>query len=227
MKYFLILIVAAIGPTCQAAAEPAEKRTCRIVFPDRPNDAPKAAYLFDGKGSRPVNLPSMNFSEVIALPVGDITILLTPTAITDSENPPPDAPKLKIAEDVENLYIIIKADPLNTTLPLRIEMIDASDGKLKPGETLWSNLTDHEIVANLGGSKMSIAPKGHTVSKDPVPSSGYYKAEFSFQPEGKGDFQTITQQNWWHDTKSRHIGFIVNTEGTLPRIFFYRDFRAP
>jgi hypothetical protein len=227
MKYFLILIVSAIGLTYQATAEPAKKRTCRIVFPDRPNDAPKAAYLFDGKASQPVNLPSMNFSEVIGLPAGDITILMTPTAITDSENLPRDAPKLKITGDVEDFYILITADPLNTTLPLRMELVDASAGKLKPGETLWSNLTGHEIVADLGGSKMSVAPKGHTVSKDPVPSSGYYKAEFSYQAEGKGDFQTITEQNWWHDTKSRHIGFIVNTEGKLPRIYFYRDFRAP
>lgn len=229
MKFLFILIVSAIGLTYSASAQttkvPTTGRTCRIVFPERPNDAPKVAYLFDGKKSQQISLPSMNFSQVIALPKGELTLLMTPTKITDLENLPLGAPKLKIKEGVQDFYILVSPDPSNSTLPLRMNMVNTSNGKLKPGETLWFNFTDHRIVAKLGESKMSVTPKSRTVSKNPVAKSGYYRAELGYQQNAKGDFKKITEQHWWHDAKSRHVGFIVNTGGRLPKVYFYRDFR--
>ena len=111
MKFLFILIVSAIGLTYSASAQttkvPTTGRTCRIVFPERPNDAPKVAYLFDGKKSQQISLPSMNFSQVIALPKGELTLLMTPTKITDLENLPLGAPKLKIKEGVQDFYILV------------------------------------------------------------------------------------------------------------------------
>jgi hypothetical protein len=221
MKFLLILAAAAIGFASMAAAE----RTCRIVYPERPNDAPKSAYLFDGKQSKRVTLPSMNFSEVIALPSGELTLLMTSTEITDPENLPTGAPRLKIAETVGDFYILMSPDPLNTELQLKMNKVDTGAGNLKPGETLWFNLTGHRIAAKLGESRVLVEPNGRKVSASPVKKSGYYRAEFAYQPDGKGTYQRITEQSWWHDTKSRHIGFMVNTGGRLPKIYFYRDFR--
>jgi len=225
MRSLLILIVAAIGLPVAADAESTTMRTCRIVFPERPNDAPTTACLFDGKQNIEVTLPSMNFSEVITLPPGDLTILMTREKITDLENLPLNAPRLKISENVRDFYILISPDPKNLTLPVQMNLVNTSDGKLKPGETLWFNLTDHRILAKLGESRMSVAPKSQTVSKAPMPSSGYYKAEFAYQHHAEEDLQRITEQHWWHDAGSRHVGFIVNTGGMLPRLYFFRDFR--
>jgi hypothetical protein len=225
MRFPLILIAIAIGLGSQAKAERESGRTCRIVFPERPNDSPKIAYLFNGKESQPVTLPSMNFSEVISLPSGDLTLLLTADAITDPENLPAGAPKLKLAEGIQDFYILITPDRSNSTLPLQMRLVNAGRGKLKTGETLWFNLTDHHIVAKLGEAKMSVKPKSTTVSEDPLPASGYYAAEFAYQPDGEGDYQRITEQQWWHDAASRHVGFMVDTGGRLPRIYFFRDFR--
>ena len=225
MKFLIILFAATLGFSHPAGAQTKGKRTCRIVFPERPNDAPKTAYFFDGKQSQPITLPSMNFSEVIALPSGDLTILMTSSPITDPENLPPGAPKLRIPETVRDFYILVTPDPSNSTFPLKMNLVNTGGGKLKAGETLWFNLTDHRIVAKLGESRMSVAPRGSTVSKSPVKNSGYYTAELGYQPKGEGEFQRITEQHWWHDTGSRHVGFAVNTGGKLPRIYFYRDFR--
>jgi hypothetical protein len=203
------------------------KRSCRIVFPERPQAAPKMAYLFDGVKSRRVTLPSMNLSEVIELPDGDLTIAMTPNEVSDPKALPPGAPLLKIPEKVLDFYIIITPDPENRDLPVRMNLVDTGGGKLKPGETLWYNLTDHRIAAKLGGADMTIDPAGRTISKDPVPTSGYYIARFAYQAEGKGEFAPITEQQWWHDAKSRHLGFMVNSGGKLPKIYFYRDFRDP
>lgn len=225
MKTFLILITAAISLVHLADAQSAGKRVCRIVYPERPNDAPKVAYFFDGKENHSVTLPSMNFSDLITLPSGDLTLVMTPTEITDPETIPQNIPMLRIAEDITDFYILVTPDASNPTLPVRMNLVNMSDGKLKPGETLWFNLTEHRIVARLGEDRMSVTSKSQTVSKSPRSGSGYYRAEIGYQPQSEGPLQRITEQQWWHDEKSRHVGFIVNTGGKLPKIYYYRDFR--
>ena len=84
---------------------------------------------------------------------------------------------------------------------------------------------EHRIVAKLGGAKMLVEPKGRTVSKDSIAASGYYSAQFGYQVNGKGKLAPITEQSWWHDAESRHLGFMLNSGGRLPKIYFYRDFR--
>ena len=225
----LTLCLPALGQDTQEGPEAEEpgkaKRTLRIVFPERPNDSPKIAYLFDGKKSQQVSLPSMNFSEVIALPPGDISVLMTASEITDPENLPTGAPSLNIPESVRDFYILITPDSSNSTFPLKLNMVNVENSKFKEGETLWFNLTNHQIVAQLEGSHLIVPANGQAVSKPPMPQSGYYKAEFAFQPEAKGQLQRITEQQWWHDAGSRHLGFIANTGGRLPKIYFFRDFR--
>jgi hypothetical protein len=205
----------------------AKSRTCRLVFPERPRDAPKMAYLFDGSRNISVHLPSMNLSEVFSLPGGELTILLSRDEIKDPEILPPNAPRLRIPETVGDFYIILTPDKDNADLPVKMNLVDIGRGKLKPGETLWFNFTDHRIVAKLSETEMAIAPKGRVVSKPPAPASGYYAARFAFQANGTGALAPITEQSWWHDAACRHLGFMVNTGGKLPKIYYFRDFRNP
>ena len=167
----------------------------------------------------------MNFSPVIELPAGELTILMSPGEITDPEDLPPGAPALVIAADVRDFYIFVTPDPENPTLPLKMNLVNASEGKLQPGETLWINLTNHTIVAQLGESEISVEPLARTVSKEPRSGSGYYKAELGYQTQGGEDTRKITEQQWWHDAESRQLGFIANTGGGLPRFQLVRDFR--
>lgn len=205
----------------------ANPRSCRLVFPERPQSAPKIAYLFDGSKSQGVSLPSMNLSEVIELPGGELAIAMLASAISDPELLPPQAPVLKIPEGVMDFYIIITPDPENKILPIKMNLVDTGGGKLKAGETLWYNFTGHRIAAKLGSAQMTVDPQGRTISKDPMPASGYYVAQFAFQANGKGAYAPITEQSWWHDAKSKHLGFMYNTGGKLPKIYFFRDFRDP
>jgi hypothetical protein len=108
-----------------------------------------------------------------------------------------------------------------------MNLVDTGGGKLKAGETLWYNFTGHRIAAKLGSAQMTVDPQGRTISKDPMPASGYYVAQFAFQANGKGAYAPITEQSWWHDANSKHLGFMYNTGGKLPKIYFFRDFRDP
>lgn len=205
----------------------AKPRTCRIVFPERPRGAPKTAYLYDGEKSHDIMLPSMNLSPVLELPGGDLAIAITSGVVSDPESLPPEAPRLKIPESVTDFYILVTPDPENRHIPVKMNLVDPGGGKLKPGETLWFNGTGHRVVGKLGDARMSVKPMARAISGKPVSESGYYTAEFAYQANGEGPFAPITEQHWWHDVKSRHLGFIVNTGGKLPRIYFFRDFRVP
>lgn len=222
MKFLLPLVAIALGLSQIAPAAP---RTCRFVYPERPADAPKTAYLFDGKKSRLIGLPSMNLSEIVSLPSGELTILMTPEEVEDIETLPPTAPRLIIPETVGECVVIVSPDPENPTLPVRLILLNTGGGKLKLGETMWFNLTEHRIAAKLGEAKVSIDPKGQAVSTPAMAQSGYYRAEFIFQPQGKGDFQRITEQSWWHDAKGKQLGFVVDTGGRLPGIYTFIDLR--
>ncbi|QTN31102.1 hypothetical protein HZ994_01760 [Akkermansiaceae bacterium] len=167
----------------------------------------------------------MSFSEVVELPAGDIVVKMLPSEAKMPEDLPHGAPELKVPENIDDFYILVSEDKSNKCLPLALKLIDAGEGKLKPGETLWINLTEHRIEADLEGARMTIAPEGQTVSKAPLPDSGYYRAEFSYQLNGEGELQRMTEQSWWHDAKSRHLGFIQDTGGKHPKVYFYRDFR--
>jgi hypothetical protein len=239
MRLIITLTVSLIGLAYLSSAQEAEgikveqgnekerKRTCRIVFPERPNDLPTFAYLFDGKNSQQVHLPSMNFSPVVSLPSGDITLFMSANPISDIdiENLPPSTPRLTIPKEIDDFYILVTPDRANKTLPLKMMLVSLTNGKFKPGETLWFNSTKHQIVAKLGQAQMAVAPKGTAVSKDPLPKDGYYRADLGYRADGKGKINRVTEQMWWHDAKSRHLGFIVDTGGKLPKIYFFRDFR--
>lgn len=227
MKHILTISLLIIGFSAQGDTLHAKPRSCRIVFPERPNNVPKMVYLFDGSKSQNVILPSMNLSEVIGLPGGELTIAMTTSEVSDPESLSPQAPILIIPEPVTDFYIIITPDRENIHLPLKMNLVDTGADKLKPGETLWYNFTGHRIVAKLGGADMKAEPQGRTISTDPVEASGYYVARFAFQADGKGAFAPITEQSWWHDSNSKHLGFISDAGGKLPKIFFFRDFRDP
>lgn len=202
------------------------QRSCRLLFPERLNYAPKNAYLFDGRTSHRVSLPSMNFSRILELPSGELTLILTTNAVTAPEQIPPHAARLSVAAETDEFYILLSADPDNPQLPVQMRLIDMSGDKLRSGETLWFNQTEHRIIASLGDHEMTVEPQQEIVSEAPIAKSGYYTAKFKYQRESQGDILKITEQQWWHDADSRHLGFISDTQhGRLPKIFFFRDFR--
>jgi hypothetical protein len=227
MRTGSLLAFVLIGLSCFGNAQNAVKRTCRVIFPDRPGNAPKVAYIFDGKQNHLTELPTMNFSQVLALPSGEITILMSPEEITDIEKIPSGLPRMNIPETIRDFFILVTSDPANPAMPLKMNLVNTADDKLKSGETLWFNLTSHSIHAKLGEARLEVPPKNQVVSKNPVSESGYYRAEFAYQPDGAGELLRITEQHWWHDTKSKHLGLIIDSGGRLPRVFMFRDFRDP
>lgn len=232
MKIPQLVLVTLLTLLTHTHAQDAATRTCRILFLERPANAPKSLHLFDGSTSQEVELPSMNLSPSYKLAPGAIQLKLLPTKVEDPKVVSPDAPSVDIPADHTNFFLLVSTDPENKVAPVKLKAINIESENFKLGQTLWINYTDKTIEAKLGAQTLSLEPDNSKVVDTPFsdksePTSGYYSASFTYQVKGEEGFSPITEQQWWHDATSRHIGFIVNSGGKLPKIFFFRDFHSP
>jgi hypothetical protein len=205
-------------------------RICRLVFVDRPEDGSKSLHLFDGKKSQEVELPSMNLSPVYKLASGAIQLRLLAAKAEDPKLVPADAPMVEIPADHTDFVLLVFSDPGNKIAPVKLEVVNLDGKTFKVGQTLWFNKTDKTIQGSLGDQALSLEPESSRIIDSPLsdkgdPASGYFSASFTYLAGENGEFAPITEQQWWHDANSRHLGFIMNTGGKLPKIQYYRDFR--
>lgn len=212
-----------------AQQEEAENiRYCRVLFLGKPKNGPDYAYIFDGiDTSHKVALSGVNFSRVVELPPGPLSIGLSPEEVNLPEEFPDGAPTLKIPAGINDLYLLLVSDPDNKVLPVKVRSLNVDDSKLKVGETLWINLSPHNVAAKFGEKQIMLPAKKQTVSPPPLESSGYYSAKFIYQKNGEGRFWPVMKKSWWFDASSKKLGFIVDTGGRLPKIFSLRDSRPP
>ena len=175
MKLILLLLLLLTA----ALSGKAPERTCRILFLAGPPDAPRTLQLFDGKGSREVELPRMNFSPVYELPAGALTLYLLPTAPADPTRIPAKAPATTVPEGVTDFYLLVTSDPANPVAPVRMQLINAGEDKLKRGQMLWFNLTADVVGGTLGSRSLLIAAGGRAVLGAPVTSTASRSIAFS------------------------------------------------
>lgn len=222
---FLLSLVA------QAAEE--GSRTCRILFLDGSDDAPEKLHLFDGTSSQEVELTRMGFSPTYKIIPGDLTLTLLPKPpdppATAGDPPviPADAPKALLAAAISDFYLIVSSDTSNKVAPVKIQIVNASAEKFKPGQMLWFNLTESKIGGIVGSQKLAIAPNSRLILDAPATKREDYHVNIQFIPPGKQRVEPLCETNWSHDPNSRSVYFVINTGGILPRILGFPDFRQP
>jgi hypothetical protein len=231
MKIPCIIFLSFLSFFSSTYGEEAKTRTCRILFLERPADAPKLLHLFDGTTFQEVDLPSMNFSPAYNISSGKIQLRLLPAKVEDPKTISPDAPSVEITADFNDLYLLISSDPDNKITPVKIEAISLDSERFKVGQAMWFNRTDKTIEAKFGDQILSLEPDSSKIIDTPFssnasPNSGYFSAVFTYRAKSDDPFSPITEQQWWYDINSRHVGFIQNSGGKLPKIYFFRDFRS-
>jgi len=225
MKY-LSLLCLLLAPLSLSAEEKEEKkRTCRIIYLMRGADDPTEAYLFDGKMSHKMQLPKLNFSEIIELPAGNITVGMSHDSVDEGEEFPDGAPTVAIPEQVTDVYLLLHKDAKNKVFPIKMRTLNIDDKNLKPGQTLWINLSNHTVASQMGEERTVIFPSKISISSPPLKQSGYFMAEFAYQRNSEGPFLPVIRKSWWFDATSKNLGFIVDTGARMPKIFTVRDYR--
>lgn len=226
MKLSIIsLILLAYLPLCAESESGSVTRTCQVLFLDKPVDAPDKAYLFDGKKSHEVSLSSKGFSGVVDLPNGPLSLYFSLNSVSEMEDLAKDSATVQLTEEITDFYLLLRSTPEDEVAPYSLEVVDTSDGKLKPGETLWMNYTKHNIAAEVGSESFQIPPVGRVVSPPPLKESGYYPVHFTFQIEGEGDYHSVLKRTWRYMADTRSLGFVIDAGDRRPQIFTVRDRR--
>lgn len=218
---FLLCLVAAA-----AGAQEAKPRTCRVLFLEPPPNAPETLHLFDGKVSREVELPRMNFSCAYELPAGPLKLYLLPAPPADPRKIPPAAPVVTVPEALVDFYLIVSSDPANAVAPVRMQVINAGEDKVKRGQMLWFNLTPDAVGGTLGTTSLAIAPGARAVLDAPATRSEEYPVALSFRMPGDKQLYPLCETRWRHDPRSRSVVFIIPEQGRRsPRVMAFSDYR--
>lgn len=227
MRTFLLSALSLLCATAMAQEKP-QGHTFRILFLDRPPEAPTALQLFDGQSSREVELPTMNLSPVLELPAGALKLLLLPEPPADPAQPSPGAPSVEIPENMADFYLLVFSDPTNPVAPVRMRAVDATTENGKTGQTVWINLTDLVISGKLGDQDLLIQPQGTTLMGQPREGAGDYQVSMFYNRMDEEAHYPVCETRWAHDPRSRNLGFVISQGGSrTPRVKIFQDFREP
>lgn len=209
-----------------AARETAKERTCRILFLEGPDSAPRTLHLFDGSRSQEVELPRMNLSPVYQLPSGKLTLALLPAAPADPRKLPVGAPSVMVSDSVPDFYLLLTSDPSNTIAPVRMQVINAAADQLKRGQMLWFNLTNFQVGGRIGSQKLIIHPQSTVTLDPPAPGATNYPVDLAYRMPDKEAVYPICETQWLHDPRSRSLAFILAKPGVrTPRVLVFPDYR--
>jgi hypothetical protein len=207
-------------------SQTASARTCRILFLDRPNDAPKSLHLFDGTSSQEVVLPSMNLSPIYKLPEGALKLSLLTAKVEDTASVSPDAPSVEIPETYVDFYLVVSSDPDNKIAPVSIKAYYPADETLKPGQMFWINLTDKTIEGKIGEQTLSLLSESSKILNAPRSDIGDYPIALNYLIQGKDAAYPICETIWQHNPNSRSLVIISSSEGRkAPRVSAFTDSR--
>jgi hypothetical protein len=218
-----ILLFLALASTLSAQER---DRTCRILFPNGPDQTAGKYYLYDGKNSQQVTLPRLSLSAVHKLRPGDIRMHLLSSPVTKPEEVPPGAPEVTVTADITDIYLLVSSDSDNKILPLRMRVVNANYDKIRLGEMLWFNLTQKRVAGKIGTSSLQLRENSSAVVKQPATSPGDYPVEIYFRVAGDERTHPLIESQWYHDPRSRFIVFVFD-EGRrrAPRVMSFSDFR--
>lgn len=222
----LLLILVLFFPWVATAKENPSNRTCRILFLNPPEDAPKKLFLFDGVASREVELPEMNLSDVHKTPAGDLTLYLTPQPVKKSAQLPPGAPSAKLPASFGDIYLLITPDPENTVAPVRMQVMDAGPQKFRKGQMMWFNLTTTAINGQLGDQKLELAGESRATVDGVAKPNEPFEVNLNYLLPDDPVSRPLTQTKWVQDPRARMVMFVyADADGKIPQITGFKDFR--
>lgn len=223
----LFALICCLLPLALSAQEKKGDRTCRILFLGAADTDPEKLYLHDGTTAREVELPRLNLSKVYDLPGGALTLKMLPALPAKDQPIPAGAPSAAVPETTGDLYLLLSPDPANKVAPVRMQVIDATADRFKPGQMLWFNLTAHDVGGSVGKQQLALKTRSKVMLDAPASSVESYNVNLTFRITGKDALYPLCETQWNHDPATRTIVFVVNEPGSrTPRVLGFPDHRV-
>jgi hypothetical protein len=107
-----------------------------------------------------------------------------------------------------------------------MQVVNVGMGKLRAGQMLWFNLTEHQVGGRIGSEKLVIQPKSTVTLDPPAVGAKDYPVDLSYRIRGNENLYPICETKWLHDPRSRSLAFVYAKPGTrTPRVLVFPDFR--
>ena len=152
---------------------------------------------------------------------------LLPSAPADPEQIPAGAPSVAVPATVTDFYLLVTSDPDNKVAPVRMNLIDASAGRLKRGQMLWYNLTDKAVGGKVGSERLAMKPGARFVLDPPARGHENYPVNLSYRIVGNDSLYPLCETQWLHDPRSRSVAFVFTLPGVrTPRVLVFPDYRG-
>lgn len=186
------------------------ERPVRILYFMAPPEAPEEAYVYGGnKFIAATELPRTNFSETFVIPDGDLTLAFLPEKLEEGEKPTGTPATVSIPQSWEKVLLLAIEDEKNSTMPIQLKAINASDNVFGPGSIYMMNLSSIRVGGMVGDKKLDLRPRSVHIIKDPVRKTGSYPTQlYAIKQKGEKP-QRFIKQMWGHDSTIRKVMFIL------------------
>lgn len=219
---FLFFLFVALPLSVLAQEKPG--RTCRLLFLGASDSDPQTLHLHDGTKSQEVELPRLNFSKFYQLPGGALSLRLLAAPVAEGQAPASTSPSAAVTEASGDIYLLLSPDPSNKAVPVRMQVIDASADRFKPGQMMWYNLTAHDVGGKVGKQQLVLKARSRTITDAPASSNEEYNVNLSYRMTGKDALYPLCETRWSHDPGARTVLFVVNEPGSrAPRVMGFPD----
>lgn len=180
-------------------------------------DAPTKAFLYGMSGKYiEIPFPRSNMSDAFEIPDDGEDFLLLPEILAEDEDPPTDAPRVRIPNNWTHTALLLAPDKDNSVLPVRAQPINASASVFGLGEILWINLTDIAVGGQIGDRKLLLKPQSSELMKAPKGERGDYSVVIDCVVPGERKLRWLVRQTWRHNPNARQLVFVQPLEP--PRI---------
>jgi len=223
----LLAFLCCFLPLALTAQEKKGDRTCRILFLGAADSDPEKLYLHDGTTAQEVELPRLNLSKVYELSKGALTLKMLSTLPAEGQPVPPAAPSVAVPETTGDFYLLLSSDAANKVAPVRMQVIDASTERFKPGQMLWFNLTANDVGGSVGKQQLALKTRSKVMLDPPASQLESYNVNLTFRIPGKEALYPLCETQWNHDPATRTIVFVVTEPGSrTPRVLGFPDHRV-
>jgi hypothetical protein len=223
----LLVFLCCLLPLSLTAQDKKSDRTCRILFLGAADTDPEKLYLHDGTTAQEVELPRLNLSKVYELPGGALTLKMLTAPPAKDQPVPASAPSATVPETTGDLYLLLSPDPANKVASVRMQVIDATADRFKPGQMLWFNLTAHDVGGSVGKQQLVLKARSKVMLDPPASAVESYNVNLTFRITGKDALYPLCETQWNHDPTTRTIVFVINEAGSrTPRVLGFPDHRV-
>ena len=214
-RCFLILVVA-LSSLAHSQIERGrskksnEGRPVKILYYKASKGAPSEADVYVGAEKiAETKLPTHNFSATFEIPKGDINLKFGPRSLTEDQKVPADLPSVKISESWSKVLLLVYPAEENTTMPIKVVAINASNNVFGPGSVYMINYSDVAVFGQMGNKKIEMKPKSTFVLTKPIDGAGAYPVKLNAFVKGQKVPRKFIRQMWTINNTTRKVLFIM------------------